>query len=179
MNKPATLPRKVWIETPYRSQLDNRNNPHGSCNVTAITMALLRFGKRSKHPGVQLEDELYEYMEDNRLDRHAPEDLAKVVQTYGCKDVFTYNGNLDMARQALANGEILVIHGYFTRWGHIITGVGYDDDQQVLEVHDPNGEYFAGGYDTRANGAYLRYSYNLIQRVAMPDGKLWLHRISA
>ena len=118
-----------------------------------------------------------EYMEDNHLDRHAPEDLAKVVRAYGLQDDLTLNGTIEEAKIALAAGKILVIHGFFTRYGHIVCVVGYDE--YGLIVHDPNGEWFPGGYDTRANGAYLHYSNNLIQRVCMPDEKLWMHRISA
>lgn len=177
MTNPALLPTIVRHSVPYLSQLDNRNNPLGSCNVTAIAMALSYFGKKSKSPKIQLEDELYKYMIDNGLDRHAPLDLAEVVRAYGCQDDFTYEGNIDMAREALAAGHICVIHGYFTKYGHIVTLVGYDE--AGFWTHDPNGEYFSGGYDTRANGAFLHYSYNLIRRVAMPDNALWLHRISA
>jgi uncharacterized protein YvpB len=177
MPNSTALPPNVRLDVPYRSQLDNRNNPSGSCNVTAITMALLYFGKKGKHPQMQFEDELYEYMLDGGLDRHAPEDLAQVVRDYGCRDEFTKGATIEMAHEALANNMICVIHGYFTRYGHVVTLVGYTPEG--LWVHDPNGEYFIGGYDTRANGAYLHYSNNLIRRVAMPDGQLWLHRISA
>ena len=177
MTDTTVLPPSVRLEVPYRSQLDNRNNPHGSDNVTAITMALLYLGKTGKRLGNYFEDELYEYMEDNHLDRRAPEDLAKVVHDWGCRDDFTFQGSIDMARAALAMGNPCVIHGYFTRYGHIVTLVGYNPNGFI--VHDSNGEYFIGGYDTRANGAFLHYSYKLIRKVAMPDNQLWLHRISA
>jgi uncharacterized protein YvpB len=173
----SALPHTVKIDVPYRSQLDNVNNPTGACNVTAITMALLRFGKKGKHPEMQLEDELYEYMLDQGLNRHAPEDLAQVVRDYGCKDNYTSQGNIDLARSALANGQIPIFHGYFTREGHIITVTGYDSEG--FFVHDPYGEWFPGGYDTRVSGANLHYSFGLINKVCMPDGQLWMHRISA
>ncbi len=48
----------VKLNVPYLSQLDNINNPHGSCNVTCVAMCLSFFGKALKNPatGQQLED---------------------------------------------------------------------------------------------------------------------------
>ena len=165
------------LTVPYFSQLDNKNNPYGSCNVTAIAMCLAYFGKKSNIPQEQLEDELYRYMERKGLDRHLPEDLATLVSAYGLRDDFRRDGTIEQAQIHLRSGNPCAIHGYFTQYGHIATLVGCDDTGFL--VHDPYGEYWESGYDRNVSGAYLHYSYGMIERLCMPDGGLWLHRISA
>ena len=54
------LPQRFQIsDFPYHTQLNNLNNPTGSCNVTSIAMCLAYFGVTA--PTGQLEDELYNY----------------------------------------------------------------------------------------------------------------------
>jgi hypothetical protein len=55
--------------------------------------------------------------------------------------------------------------------------VGFDS--KGFLVHDPYGEWFESGYDTSTSGAYLHYSYDLIQRTCIPDGQFWVHHISS
>lgn len=167
----------ITLDVPFKSQLDNFENPYGACNVTSIAMCLAYFGAKSKNPKIQLEDELYHYMEQKGLSRHSPYDLATVVRNYGYRDNYTSAGNIEMARDHLAAGAPCVIHGWFTDSGHIIVLKGFDD--KGFRVHDPYGEYWESGYDTAASGANLHYSYKLIRETCMQDGYLWLHRISA
>lgn len=165
------------LTVPYFSQLDNKNDPYGTCNVTAIAMCLAYFGENSNTPREQLEDELYHYMKQEGLNRRSPTDLAYVVGQYGLRDDFRQDGTIKQAQIHLQSGNPCVIHGWFTQSGHIVTLVGCDD--KGFLVHDPYGEWFENGYDRSASGAYLHYSYRMIERLCMPDGKLWLHRISA
>ena len=168
-------PEKTRLNIPYKSQLDNAENPTGSCNVTAIATCLNFFGIKRKTLA-QLEDEIYRRMLDEGLSRHSPEDLAKMVRAYGLKDDFTAGGTFDRCKDHLAAGNPCVIHGYFTSFGHIITLVGYDSKGFI--VHDPYGEWHSDGYDTSASGAYLHYSYDLIRRTSAHDGQFWVHYIS-
>ncbi|HLO51488.1 MAG TPA: C39 family peptidase, partial [Kamptonema sp.] len=50
------------LNVPYLSQLDNENNPYGSCNVTCVAMCLGFLGHPLVDPvtNQQLEDELYQ-----------------------------------------------------------------------------------------------------------------------
>lgn len=170
------LPESVKLEIFYRSQLDNLYNPTGACNVTSIAMCLdfLRVPRRQKTG--QYEDELYQYAIDNGYSRHSPQDLARIVRDYGAVDKFTDWGTIEGCQKHLAAGNPCVVHGYFTSFGHIVVVVGYDS--KGFFVHDPYGEWFDSGYDTSANGAYLHYSYDLIQRTCIPDGQFWVHYIS-
>ncbi|MBO9999570.1 MAG: C39 family peptidase [Cyanobacteria bacterium SID2] len=172
---PKVKPDTVRLDVPYKSQLDNWYNPTGSCNVTSLAMCLEYLGAARRSNIGQLEDELYEYALERGLSRHNPYDLAKIVRDYGRQDTFRTNATIEEVKDWLADGNPIVVHGYFTSFGHIIVLVGYDRD--AFLVHDPYGEWFEWGYDTSANGAYLRYSYNLIERVCIPDGSFWVHFI--
>ena len=167
-------PSTVKLNVPFKSQLDNRLNPTGSCNVTSIAMCLAHLGVKPQGAD-QLEDELFQYMIRKGLNRHSPEDLARVVRDYGKKDDFTVWGTFDRCRNHIAAGNPCVIHGYFTSFGHIIVLVGYDDKGFI--VHDPYGEWFSSGYRTDLSGEFLHYSYDLIQRTCIPDGQFWVHHV--
>lgn len=164
------------LDIPFKSQLDNADNPMGACNVTSVAMCLAWGGVTPRSQNIQLEDEVYRYMEGRHLNRHSPQDLATVVRDYGLNDNFTATASIDAAKAHLSAGNPCITHGYFTDFGHIIVLVGYDE--RGFLVHDPYGEWFEAGYDTTASGAYLHYSYALIKRVCIPDGLFWVHFIS-
>jgi uncharacterized protein YvpB len=173
---------KVLPNFPYFSQINNCRNPYGSCNVTSVAMSLWHLGIRGDRSEAQLEDQMYSRCELRGWDRHDPIGLKKLVESYpGCKDAFTDRGTFAMLRQAIDVGSPVVLHGYFTRSGHIIAVKGYDDTGLI--VNDPYGEWFAMGYDTRRSGEALHYSYGMIARLCSPESTnnpqhLWIHRIS-
>ena len=165
------------LNVPYLSQIDNINNPHGSCNVTSLAMCMGFYGRPLiTAAGKQLEDELYEYCLDNGLSRHSPLDLAKVLQAYGYKDNFQPGAKWGEVKQWLAAGKPCIVHGWFTKSGHIIVIVGYNEQGWI--VNDPYGEWFDWGYDTTISGKGLTYSYEMMQRLCGPDGDLWMHYVS-
>ncbi|MEG4915740.1 C39 family peptidase [Microcoleus sp. B7-D4] len=170
-------PASIKLKVPYKSQLDNEENPTGSCNVTSLAMAIEFLDPDAGDLiGRQFEDHLYRLMENNGLSRHNPQDLAKIVTDfYHLQDDFTVFGSFERCRNHLAMGNPCVIHGYFTSFGHIVTLAGYDATGFL--VHDPYGEWFPDGYDTAASGAFLHYSYDLITQVCMPDDQFWVHYI--
>ncbi|MEG4323073.1 MULTISPECIES: C39 family peptidase [unclassified Microcoleus] len=165
----------VILNVPFKSQLDNKFNPTGSCNVTSIAMCLEYLGCVSKS-ALQLEDELYQYITHTGLNPHSPYDLAQIVVHYGYSDSFKVDATITECQAWLKSGMPIVMHGYFTNFGHIITGIGYDDTG--FWVHDPYGEWFDTGYRTDLSGANLHYSYNLIKEKCIPDGSFWVHFIS-
>lgn len=183
---PATIPDVVKLPIPYKSQVDNIENPNGSCNVTSLAMCLEFLGASRKWQYSvryrQFEDELYQYAIDHRLSRHDPHDLAVIVEKYGCRDDFQRNATIDKVKFWLSQGKPAVVHGYFTSFGHIVVLAGFDKNGFL--VHDPYGEWNSWGYDrnvpgkSNEKGKYIHYSYNLIRRVCMPDGDFWVHFIS-
>jgi hypothetical protein len=136
------------------------------------------FKVKKKTNALQLEDELYRYMEAQNLSRHDPGDLATMARAYGLKDELTLRGSLADMRKAIAEGKPCIIHGYFTSFGHIVTVIGYD--ATGFTVNDPFGEWNSYGYEEGPYGDGLRYSNSLIQGTCSPEGNdhMWLHRLS-
>lgn len=167
---------------PYKSQLDNEFNPYGACNVTSIAMCLYWLGIRGDGSFDQLEDQMYQRCLERGLERHDPLDLKKLAESYpNIKDNFKENATLKDIKEALTSNNPVVLHGYFTRFGHIIVGKGFDD--YGLIVNDPYGEWFESGYDTSVSGENLPYSWGLIARKCSPESignpsHIWMHRIS-
>lgn len=169
--------KNININVPYLSQLDNRHNPSGSCNVTSCAMVMAYFGIRGNGQG-QLEDQLYQWMIDNRLSRHSPEDLQRLIISRGLKDEYRTNRTVEDIKASLDKGRPIILHGYFTRFGHIIVIKGYNEKGFI--VHDPYGEWFRSGYRTDLSGKDLTYSYALIEEVACDYGvkaSMWAHSV--
>ncbi|SKB13869.1 conserved hypothetical protein [Planktothrix sp. PCC 11201] len=172
----------IKLPVPYKSQQDNTIDPDGSCNVTSIAMCLEYLKIPRKHSEGQFEDELYNYALNQGLDWQAGDALAKIVRDYGAKDHFTTTATIEQVKDWLANGNPAVVHGYFTKRGHIIALVGYDS--QGFIVHDPYGEWFADGYDRNEpdgndeKGKFIHYSYGMIKDNCIPDGQFFVHFIS-
>lgn len=166
----------IILPVPHRSQLDNVNHPTGTCNLTCAAMVLLSQGIKPRKPAIQFEDELFEYVYDRKLSRHSPEDIAKVIRAYGCKDRFVWDTTLQEVKQWIYDGFPVILHGMFTRSGHIVVGRGCDENG--LFVNDPYGEYHRTGYDTTASGECLHYSNGLIADTCNYDGQFWVHFVS-
>jgi uncharacterized protein YvpB len=168
------------LKVPYFSQLDNRYNPTGSCNVTCVAMCLCYLGL-PRPSGSQLEDQLYRKLEELGRSRHNPYDLKYLIETYpGYKDIFRENGTFAGIKTSINAGNPVIIHGYFTRFGHIIVICGYDSTGFL--VNDPYGEWFSTGYDTGRTGESLHYSYKLIANTCSPESKanpknIWFHSV--
>ena len=170
------------LKVPYHTQRNNKRNPSGSCNVTSFAMCMNYHGVKPLVEGTQLEDELYEYMETNGLSRHEPGDLSYMANKYpGIKSTFTPAGTFQDIIKSINADNPVVLHGYFTRFGHIIVVVGYDNTGFI--VHDPWGEWHSWGYENKS-GANLHYSYDLIARVGSPESvddpkNLWIHSVAS
>ena len=169
------------LKVPYHSQLNNRQNPYGSCNVTCVAMCLHHLGMDPKPGGEQLEDVLYRRLETEGRSRHNPYDLKALIESYpGFKDIFRENGSFDAIRSSIDAGNPVIIHGYFTSFGHIIVIRGYDERGFI--VNDPYGEWFSSGYDNSRSGDGLHYSYGLIARTCSPESvndprHIWYHTV--
>jgi pentatricopeptide repeat protein len=148
------------LNVPYFSQRDNAFNPSGSCNVTSCAMALHYWGIRGDGSQKQLEDQLYKRCEDLGLSRHAPYDLKALIETYpGCKDYFEEHGTLSLIRSAIDKGQVCIVHGYSTGFGHIFVISGYDDTGFICQ--DPWGEWSPWFY-TPDRGKDTHYSNRMI-----------------
>jgi peptidoglycan hydrolase-like protein with peptidoglycan-binding domain len=133
------------------------------------------FGQPQQSGGQQLEDQLYEYMTNNGLSRHSPDDLRKVLIQYGYQDNFQPDAKWAEVKAWIDRGKPCITHGWFTQSGHIICIIGYNSNGWI--VHDPYGEWHKDGYDTQKSGANLLYSYAMMKDVCGPDGDLWIHYV--
>ncbi len=168
--------QELNLPIPYHSQLDNDYNPTGSCNVTSLAMCLSYLGLKSKDANEQLEDEFYRYCLDKGYSRHDPYDLARVVRDYGYKDDFQADAKWEDVKAWLIKRNPIVVHGYFTSFGHIVVIRGFNKHGWI--VNDPYGEWFDWGYDTNSSGESLTYSYSMMKRICGNNGDLWIHYIS-
>lgn len=175
---PDGLPISKTLNMPHKSQLDNKFNPTGACNVTSFAMAMMYFQVKRKTNIGQWEDELYLYMQNNNLNRWDPNDLALMARSYGLVDDFISRGTLSDLRRAIAEGRPCIIHGYFTSFGHIVVVRGYDP--YGFFVNDPFGEWTSSGYRNDRSGKNLHYSSALIQNKCSPEGEnhIWMHRLT-
>jgi uncharacterized protein YvpB len=178
---PVRRADSVVLEVPYLSQLDNKFRPHGTCNVTAIAMCLSYLAIEPREKGTQLEDELYLYMHDHGLNRHSPRHLEKVVHAYGRQDQFREDATFSEIIAWINQGNPVVVHGYFTRSGHIVTVVGHKPDGLI--IHDPYGLWLGGDrYDTSKSGEFVKYTFADLARVLSPESPknprhIWAHFI--
>lgn len=165
---------------PLFGQLNNAIDPYDTCNMTSAAMCLSFYGMRGDGSG-QLEDQLSRYQKSNGYDRGNPNDIAAIINTFGEKltprvrDTFDPGATLEQIRASIDAGRPVIIHGYFTRSGHIVVVTGYDANS--LTLHDPYGEWFAGGYQNNETGSVYNMSNATITRLCDESG-IWAHFIS-
>lgn len=168
------------LEVPYYSQRDNIVRPHQTCNMTCCAMVVEYYypGTNAKKEG-QLEDEmtltamkLWGY---DSIYYHSR--IVDILDRYGVKSVFSTTTPVEKMKQSISEGNPVIYSGKFTRSGHIIILVGYDERGFI--VHDPYGEWFASGYRADKPGDYKHYSYNLISAVSYSGEDFgWAHLTS-
>ena len=167
-------PDQIELNVPYFSQRDNPRFSWATCNVTSIAMAFYYDGIRSKD-GAQLEDELLQWC----FDRHGEGSqtnhtvLGELIQAYGYAPSFNPKTSVQEIREALLARRPVVLCGYFTHGGHIVTVVGYTP--QGLIVNDPWGDGYYGYQSTE--GRKLLYPNAYIHEMCGEEGDIWAHFI--
>jgi uncharacterized protein YvpB len=169
-----SIPPQVELAVPYFSQRDNPRLAWATCNVTAIAMVFYYYGIRSKDGG-QLENELLQWCFDHygygsQTDHTC---LSELIRAYGFQAQFSTTHTWQEVKEELINQRPVVLCGYFTPYGHIITLIGYTPYGYI--VNDPWGD----GYEGYVNmeGRKLLYPYSYCDTVAGPDGQVWAHFI--
>ena len=167
---------------PYYYQNANAYNPSGSCQNTALAMLLSYSGHIITPDNITAEWGT-QYAQ-------SPSGLAEVYNHYS-RDaslskrlVPITNGTIADLKNELSFGQPVIIHGYFTVYGHIVVVLGFDEGGYW--VNDPAGEWsqiFGGGYSmgwqpTIGHGIY--YTKEQFEAaVATSDGEhylpLWYH----
>ncbi|MEG3874932.1 C39 family peptidase [Microcoleus sp. AT8-B1] len=194
---------KVIKDVPYFSQLDNKFAPYTACNVTSLAMCLWYWGMRGRGSQRQFEDELYTRALDNGWNRFTTWGLKGLAESFdGIQDDLTEKGTLKDIREAIDDGKLCIVHGFFTEVGHIMVVNGYTDSGFI--VNDPYGEWYPGRYDRNEPGgnnkkgegleyskraitsccdswsigeAQIRYSSMSGSQAEKEADTIWLHRI--
>ena len=168
---------EINLKVPYFSQLDNAFKPHSACLATSVSMVCAFFGEKPSNPGIQMEDEFYQWLQKKGMNRFVHDNMTKVFETCGYKNKFKTDASIDEIKAHLRKGFPVIYSGKLTHSGHIIVIRGFNEDKKCWYVNDPYGEWFSSGYRTDLTGENLEYSYGLLSRLSMTGlpNKYWAH----
>ena len=168
------IPDQIELNVPYFSQRDNPRFSWATCNVTSIAMVFYYYGVRSKDGG-QLEDELLQWCFDNYGEgsQTSHNCLSELIRSYGFEHRFETKASVTDIREQLIDRHPVVLCGYFTHGGHIVTVVGYTP--QGLIVNDPWGDGYYGYQSTE--GRKLLYPNNYVAEMCGVGADIWAHFI--
>lgn len=163
----------------YFNQYDNKYEPQGTCNFTAVASTLTGFGFVGG--GGRFPDEIFQKY-NPVYSRHAPETLVKILDDFGVKDFFSYQTDWEDVIKHLKSKKPVIIHGDFTASGHIILA------KQILpnglvQVNDSNGKFDAktGQYNkwlSGENDAWKQESLLKWTNYTLPGAKtVWAHLV--
>jgi Peptidase_C39 like family len=130
---------------PYFSQEDNKIEPWRTCGATSAAMCLKYFNVSDLGAYPQYEDDVKKRFDKLGIDHGSPDGIRRLLEGLGLRDNLTLRGKLLDITRALDAGEICILHGYWTRCGHILVIRGYNSNGDFL-VNDPTGEWFYSGY---------------------------------
>ena len=181
VNPPAPpAPTKVAIPCPYRCQYDNHLYAAGSCNMTSLGMAMEKYGITVPGPYSHNPDNLLRYCDEQGLDRHSLEVIAKVSRHFGLSDNAGYAVTFAEIKAHLLGGNLVIVQGQFTPSGHIIVVCGFDSVAGTWLCNDPAGDHNQpNGYRDPGwkSGEQVWYPADWFRRSAAPDGNglVWAH----
>lgn len=193
----------VNLNVPYFSQRDNQIQPERTCGATSSAMCLAYFKVPDFGSFRQFEDDVKNRFDNLGLDHGAPNDIKRLIESFGLRDNLTLAGSLSDITTALDSGSPCILHGFFTNAGHVLVVRGYTTNGAFI-VNDPEGEWFYGGYQRNRStgpdnkGENKIYSRKLISAAGNAfslkealrfydtwradqiesTATLWLHRIS-
>lgn len=169
-------------QVPYYFQLNNYYDPYGTCSVTSLAMVTDMHGFTNPNVTGNTPDYLYEEL--GGVLQTVPA-LANGYNTMAIRagspkraDSKT-NGTFAELHQALAEGKVAIVHGWFTNPGHIMVVTDYDGTHYT--VNDPFGRWNEqkwGSYNTYVSGEGQKYSKAAFEYAINDNGQgndLWLH----
>jgi hypothetical protein len=188
---------------PYFNQEDNEIEGWRACGATSAAMCLKYFNVQDLGPLPQYEDDVKDRFDRLGIDHGSPDGIRRLLEGLGLRDDLKLNASLSDITRSLDSGEICILHGFWTRPGHILVIRGYNDNGDFF-VNDPHGEWFYAGYSVNSrfspdnkgeNKLYSRKlissagnAFSLKEALALYDtwdsskiestATMWLHRVS-
>lgn len=171
-------------DVPYYRQYDNAERGGSACNITSVAMMVDYFG-------IALASDDKDRTPDKIYDRfgikYNPEELAAIFNIIAreanasVRDTFYERGTIAQLREQVTNGNPVIVHGWFTKPGHIMVVTGFDGENYV--VNDPAGrwnlkKWGANSYDISVSGRSIKYPAAEFEYAINDNGTgddLWLH----
>lgn len=171
---------------PYFYQYDNKENPSGTCQNTCLAMVLKYFAT------LEAKTAFAAAVTPDVLTATWGNKKAQTVT--GLQDVFNQEASnnglkvrgtgsttepLASFREIAKLGKPMIVHGYFTAYGHILVVLGFDGTHYIC--NDPAGkwsqQYKNGAYSTNNNteGIAIKYTKDAFEKAISPDGMVWVH----
>ena len=168
-------------DVPYFYQYNNSLYPSASCQNTSIAMVLAYLGWSGTPDQIT-----GRYGKDWA---QSPAGLADLFNTYVRQEGLSMSlqpntsGSIAGLKAELDRGHPVIIHGFFTSYGHVLVVLGYDEGGYY--VNDPAGQwsgYFKGGYPGGGSGRNIYYNKSAFEAaVATSNGysplPLWYHAL--
>jgi uncharacterized protein YvpB len=173
-------------DVPYFYQYENKNNPSGSCQNTCVAM-ILKYYAQKEGKNTIANDITPDVISTKWGTKKAQsvtgmEDLFnKEAESLGLnvREKGTEKATLAEFQKIVTAGKPIVVHGYFTSFGHILVVLGFDGTHYIC--NDPAGKwsqkYKNGGYNTTNNseGVAIKYAKTAFEEALSPDGLVWMH----
>ncbi|MCO4774262.1 MAG: C39 family peptidase, partial [Deltaproteobacteria bacterium] len=170
---------------PYFYQYANARHPSASCQNTSIAMVLAWLGWSGTPDTITAR-----FGKDLA---QSPDGLAQVFNTLAAEAglearlTARTSGTLAGMNALLAEGKPVIVHGYYTGYGHVLVALGRSGNDYV--VNDPAGrwaERFKGGYPYGWSGSVgrgIHYARGPFEAaIATSNGSsslpLWYHELS-
>ncbi len=168
------------LDVPYFCQYENSLYPESSCQNTSVAMVLRYYGWNGTP------DTITAYWGKDHA--QSPSGLAEVFNYYaaqaglGVSLVPHTTGSFAGLKALLDKGKPVIVHGYFTQYGHVVVTVGYDATGYF--ANDPAGQWsqvYQGGYtkycDYGYSGKSVHYGKAAFEQAIGPDNTLWYHEV--
>jgi len=170
-------------EVPYFFQYSNRLHPGSSCQNTSVAMVLSYLGWDGTP-----DDITHSWGKDFAQRPHNLSQMFNEIALHEDLDgrlLTKTNGTIEDFREKARTGNIMIVHGYFTSYGHVLVVTAFDGSHYT--TNDPAGiwrQTFKGGYlwsgDTDGRGIqYEKSSFEAA--ISTSDGyselPLWYHTL--
>lgn len=162
---------------PYFYQYSNSINPGGSCQNTSIAM-ILKFNGFSGLTPDQISNQYGTSQAQTVSGFNTVCNSVAQNNSMGANCVSTSNGSFQAMRNILATGKPVVVHGYFTSYGHVLVVTGYTGTHYIC--NDPAGQWtqvYQVGYTGSSStvGNQIQYGKAAFEQAIGPDNTLWYH----